>query len=41
MGLNVCLEASFDNVQDWKGVLEKTGEINSTIAYITNDETSC
>jgi hypothetical protein len=25
-------------MQDWKGIMEKTGEVNSTGAYIMNDE---
>jgi hypothetical protein len=41
MALNFGLGASFDNMQDWEGILEKAGEVNSTKAYITNDETSC
>jgi hypothetical protein len=30
---NVSLEASFDNMQDWKGILEKAEEVNSTKVY--------
>jgi hypothetical protein len=40
MALNVDLDTSFDNMYDWKGIWEKTVEVNSTKAYITNDETS-
>jgi hypothetical protein len=40
MALNVGLDASLDNMQDWKGIREKAGEVNSTKAYITNDEIS-
>jgi hypothetical protein len=29
------------NIYDWKGIKEKGGQVNSTKAYITNDETSC
>jgi hypothetical protein len=38
--LNVGLDVSFDNTQDWKGIWEISGDINSTKTYITNDETS-
>jgi hypothetical protein len=37
--LNVILDALFDNMQDWKGILEKAGEVNTT-KFITNDVTS-
>jgi hypothetical protein len=40
MELNVDLEASFDNVYDWKGIRQKAREVTSTKPYITNDETS-
>jgi hypothetical protein len=38
MALKIGLDVSFDNMQDWKGIMEKTGEVNSTGAYIMNDE---
>jgi hypothetical protein len=37
IALNVGLDVSFDNMQDWKGIREKAGEVNSTEVYITND----
>jgi hypothetical protein len=30
VALNICLHASFDNLQDWKGLQEKGGRLNST-----------
>jgi hypothetical protein len=33
MALNVDLDVSFNSVQDWKGILEKRGEVNSMKAY--------
>lgn len=39
MALNVCLYLSSNNTQDRKGIREKSGEVNSTKAYITNDGT--
>jgi hypothetical protein len=39
MALNVGLDASFGNVQDWKGIVVKAEEVNSAKAYVT-DETS-
>jgi hypothetical protein len=36
--VTVGLVASFDNI--WKGIWEKAGELNSTEAYIMNDEPS-
>jgi hypothetical protein len=41
MALNVGLNVSFDNVQERKGILEKTERVNSTKGYVTNDEISC
>jgi hypothetical protein len=38
MELNVGLEASFDNVSDWKGIQTKSRKVNSAEAYITRDE---
>jgi hypothetical protein len=44
MALNVSLYASIDNMQGWKGMREKAGEVNSKEAYeyvyITNDRAS-
>jgi hypothetical protein len=40
MALTVGLDASFNNMQDWKEIREKAGEGNSTKAYITSDEDS-
>jgi hypothetical protein len=40
MVLNVGLGVSFDNMQDRKAIREEAGEVNSTGAYIANDETS-
>jgi hypothetical protein len=37
---NFGLDISFDNMQDWKGIGEKVGEVNSTKAYVTNGRTS-
>jgi hypothetical protein len=39
MALMVCLDVSFDNTQYWKGIREKSGEVNSAKAYVTNDKT--
>jgi hypothetical protein len=36
--LNVGLEATFGNLQDWKGMREKSCEVDGTKAYITNDK---
>jgi hypothetical protein len=41
MALNNGLDASLDNTYDWRGILEKWGEVNSRKSYITNDENSC
>jgi hypothetical protein len=38
--INVGLDVSFDNMQHWKGIRERAEKVNSTKAYITNDETS-
>jgi hypothetical protein len=35
--LNTDLDAKFINIQDWKGILEKAGEVNCTKVYKTND----
>jgi hypothetical protein len=40
MTLKTGLDGSFDNMEDWKGIREKAGEVNSTETYITNGETS-
>jgi hypothetical protein len=40
MALNFDLDVSFLNLQDWKRIQEKAGELNNTKAYITNDEPS-
>jgi hypothetical protein len=40
MALNDDVNVSFDNMQDWKGIREKEGAVNSTKTYIKNDETS-
>jgi hypothetical protein len=39
MAVNVGIESSVDNTQNWNGIWEKTGEVNSTEAYIKNDRT--
>jgi hypothetical protein len=33
MAVNIGLDASFDNIQDLKGIRKKAGEVNSTKAY--------
>jgi hypothetical protein len=33
-GLKVGLDASFDNMKNWKRIWEKAKEVNSTNAYI-------
>jgi hypothetical protein len=38
MGLNIGLDVLFDNMCVWKGIREKTAEVNSTKFYITNEE---
>jgi hypothetical protein len=40
MALKFGLEASFRNVQKWKGTWEKAGEVKSINPYSTHDETS-
>jgi hypothetical protein len=40
MALNVGLDTSFVNTQDWKGIRKKAGEVNSTTTYVTNDGAS-
>jgi hypothetical protein len=40
MALNVGFDVSFGNMQDWKGIREKAGEVNSAEGYIANDEAS-
>jgi hypothetical protein len=32
------MSSSFGNVLDWKGIREKTGDVNSMKAYITDDK---
>jgi hypothetical protein len=34
MALNIDLDVSFDNMQDWKGIGQKAGEVNNTEGYI-------
>jgi hypothetical protein len=40
MAINVGLDASFDNMWDWKGIWEETGEVNNMKAYIKNEAMS-
>lgn len=42
MVLNFSLSALLNNMQDWKGILEKVGGVNSGKAYVgkDNDESS-
>jgi hypothetical protein len=40
MALNVGLDTSFNNMQDWKGIQKIRGECNDVKVYITNDDTS-
>jgi hypothetical protein len=40
VALNVGLDVSIDNTYDSKGIREKAEEVNSTKAYITNDQNS-
>jgi hypothetical protein len=35
MALNIGLEASFDNVQDRKGIRKKAGKVNGTEVDVT------
>jgi hypothetical protein len=35
MALNVGLDVSFDNMEEWKGIRNKAVEVNSTETYIT------
>jgi hypothetical protein len=37
MSMIVGLNASFDNMLDWRGIWQKVGEVNSKKA-LTNDE---
>jgi hypothetical protein len=41
IALNIGPDASFNNMQDWKGIPEKAREVTSMKASITNDKTSC
>jgi hypothetical protein len=41
MALNAGLDVSLNNRQGWEGIREKAGEVNSTKAYVTNDEIAC
>jgi hypothetical protein len=36
--LNAGLDVSLGNMWDWKGIREKSVEVNSTNAYVSNDE---
>jgi hypothetical protein len=38
MALNMGLDASYDNVSDWKVILDKAREVNSAKAYELNGE---
>jgi hypothetical protein len=38
--LYISLITSFNNIQDWIGIWEKPGNINTVKAYVTNDEIS-
>jgi hypothetical protein len=40
-GVKQQLRLIIYNMQDWKAIREKAGAVNSTKAYITNDEISC
>jgi hypothetical protein len=40
MALNTDLDASFGNMQDWKGIREKAREVNTRKASVDNDEIS-
>jgi hypothetical protein len=40
MVLKVGLTVSFGNIQDYKGIWEKAGKINSMEAYVTNVEST-
>jgi hypothetical protein len=37
--LNFDFDEPFDNMWDWKGIEEKSGGINITKAYVTNENT--
>jgi hypothetical protein len=39
-GQSFGLSLSAGNIQTWKRIREKAGQMNSTKAYIRNDETS-
>jgi hypothetical protein len=39
MSLNIGLDASFDNMQNWKGIREKAEDVNSMKAYVASGET--
>jgi hypothetical protein len=36
MALNVGLNASFGNIQNWKGIWDKAREVNNAEAYVIN-----
>jgi hypothetical protein len=40
-GINIGLEISFANLQDWKEIRAKAGEVNCTKADKTNAENLC
>jgi hypothetical protein len=40
MTLKAGLDVSFDNMQNWKEIRGKVGEVNSTKAYVTGVQTS-
>jgi hypothetical protein len=40
IALNLGLDVPLDNMQDWKGIREKAGEVNSAKVYVANDENS-
>jgi hypothetical protein len=37
MALNVGLYVSFGNISDCKEIRKKSGDVNSVIAYVTNE----
>jgi hypothetical protein len=38
--LNVGLDASFDNIKEWKRIREKSREVDSTKNYVANGESA-
>jgi hypothetical protein len=38
VGVKIVLDASFHDILEWNGIWDKAKEVNSTKAYVINDE---